>query len=173
MTGEDAPELFIDISVQDPEWEQINAIENLIRAGAETTVELCPLPRKLTGKKLEASIVLANDALIRVLNHEYRGKDMPTNVLSFAALDSDDPIPDELAALGDVILSFQTIQTEAREQGKFVEDHIVHLAVHGMLHLMGYDHREEGEASVMEALEIRILEKLGIQNPYTETISMP
>jgi len=111
--------------------------------------------------------------LIQVLNREYRDKDAPTNVLTFASLDSNDPIPVNAPyPLGDVILAFQTIDREAREQGKFFKDHFLHMVVHGTLHLLGYDHITEDEANIMESLEIRILEKMNIQNPYMEKLPM-
>ena len=113
--------------------------------------------------------MLANDDLMQILNREYREKDKPTNVLTFANLDSEDIEPEGLLNLGDVILSYDTIHRETQEQGKFLLDHIRHLTVHGVLHLLGYDHRDEDEANDMETLEIRILETLGVQNPYTET----
>ena len=107
------------------------------------------------------------------MNREYRDMDKPTNVLSFATLDSDDPVPDEGPyPLGDIILSYQTIDREANEQGKFFKDHFTHMIVHGTLHLVGYDHQTEDEATHMETLEIRILEKMNIQNPYMDNMSM-
>jgi probable rRNA maturation factor len=107
--------------------------------------------------KGEISIVLADDDFVQNLNKQYRGKNKPTNVLSF---------PNEDEPLGDVILAFETVAREAEEQGKTFRDHAAHLIVHGILHLMGYDHEDEGEADKMEAREAKILKKLGIANPY-------
>lgn len=161
----------IDVSVQEPEWETFEDIEQLVTIVAKKTLKTAMLPRIAQKCALEASIVLANDDLVHILNREYRDKDQPTNVLTFATLDDPDNItPDgETLNLGDVILSYQTIEREAQEQGKFMLDHLKHLTVHGVLHLLGYDHQTDEEANDMETLEIRILESLGVQNPYTET----
>lgn len=116
----------------------------------------------------EMSVVLADDALVQQLNRDYRGKDKPTNVLSFALTEADEPELGEGAAvmLGDVILAYETVQREAAEQGKSAADHLVHLVVHGVLHLLGYDHMTDDEAEEMEALETQLLAGLGIADPY-------
>lgn len=106
----------------------------------------------------ELSIVLADDAFIQQLNKQYRSKDKPTNVLSFPQ--------DHPDMLGDIILAHETIATEANDQNKSFENHVTHLIVHGVLHLLGLDHEDDKEADEMEALEIKILLHLGIKNPY-------
>ncbi len=160
----------VDISVQYPDWERIPDIEDIIRVATLCSINSITLPTIATGRELEVSVVLANDELLHVLNREYRDKDTPTNVLTFANLEGEDINTEGVLNLGDVLLSFQTIQRESKEQGKFMLDHLRHLVVHGVLHLIGFDHKEEEEANDMEALEIRILEQLGVQNPYTGTI---
>ena len=107
---------------------------------------------------IEISIVLSDDAHIQELNRDYRGKDKPTNVLSFPQ--------DEPTMLGDVILAYETLAREAMEQDKAFADHVAHMLVHGALHLQGYDHEDANEAEAMEAEEIRILAALGVKNPY-------
>ena len=108
------------------------------------------------------TVVLADDAFIRTLNRDYRGKDKPTNVLSFP----ESRIPNPESYLGDLVLALETIEREAKEQGKTFRDHTAHLLVHGTLHLLGHDHENDKDAAVMERLEIKILKTLGIGNPY-------
>ncbi|MDR4308205.1 rRNA maturation RNase YbeY [Chelatococcus sambhunathii] len=112
----------------------------------------------------ELAVTLADDARVRALNAEWREKDKPTNVLTFPAVE-----PDETAdapMLGDVILAFETVEREAREEGRTLSDHVSHLVVHGVLHLFGYDHLEDDEAEEMEAIETRALARLGVADPY-------
>lgn len=165
-------DLQIDVAIQDPAWEEMAAIETLVLGTVRTAMQMAVKPKIAEDKDLEISIVLANDDLIHVLNREYRGKDKPTNILTFAALDAEEPQGTDMINLGDVVLSYQTIEREAKEQGRFLQDHVTHLVVHGVLHLLGYDHHDDDEANNMESLEIRILEKLGVQNPYTQKITM-
>jgi len=112
----------------------------------------------------ELSVVLGDDPMVQGLNKEWRGFDKPTNVLSFPADDFD--IPEAPRILGDVILALQTIEGEAINQNKNFTDHLAHLVIHGVLHLLGHDHIKEAEAEKMEALEIKLLAKLNIVNPY-------
>lgn len=118
----------------------------------------------------ELSVVLADDATVRTLNRDYRGKDKPTNVLSFALTEAAGPEPEPGAPilLGDVILARETVVREAAEQGKPEDDHLTHLVVHGVLHLLGYDHEQDDEAEAMERLETRVLAGLGIRDPYAD-----
>jgi probable rRNA maturation factor len=110
-------------------------------------------------------ILFTDDAAMREINKEWRGLDKPTNVLSFpAALQ---PVPKgEVAHLGDLVLAWETVNSEATTQGKATADHISHLIVHGLLHLQGFDHEIESEAETMEARETAILSGLGIADPY-------
>lgn len=107
----------------------------------------------------QAVVLLSDDETLQSLNARFRGKDKPTNVLSF-------PAPENEAYPGDVALSFQTCQHEALRDGKALEDHAVHLVLHGVLHLNGFDHQEEDEAELMEALERAALSAAGITDPY-------
>lgn len=119
---------------------------------------------------VEVSLVLSDDATVQNLNREWRDKDSPTNVLSFPAFESDfTDVPDGAPVLlGDIILAYETCVREAGREQILVADHLTHLVVHGFLHLLGYDHQDDDEAEKMEALEITILAKLGIENPYKE-----
>ncbi len=129
-------------------------------------------PEKLAGTDVEISVVLGNDEMIQTLNLQYRKKDAPTNVLSFATMDAEDWAvdlnTDAPFSLGDIMMGFETIESEAQEQTKTLRDHYTHLLIHGTLHLLGYDHEEEEEALIMEGLEIKILNLLGIKNPYSD-----
>ncbi len=150
----------------DEAGQEIVASDGLIqRAAAAAFADAAPEP--LRDNPVELSLVLVDDAHIRVLNNDYRGFDKPTNVLSFAALDDDDALPAGTPVLlGDVILARETILREAADQGKAVTSHVSHLVVHGVLHLLGFDHETDEDAEEMEGREIAILERLKIANPY-------
>jgi len=114
--------------------------------------------------------MLTDDAGIRTLNLNWRGVDKPTNVLSFPALQTSRPsaADDAPRMLGDIAIAYQTMRKEADEEQKPFEHHLSHLAVHGFLHLIGYDHDEDDDAEAMETLEQEILAQLGIPNPYAD-----
>lgn len=141
----------IDISVQSEGWPESEVL--ITRAVAAITA-LLEGPREG-----ELSVVLTDDTQIRGLNREYRGKDKPTNVLSF-------PVPPPAPLLGDIVLARETLLREAEEKSVSFEHHLTHLVIHGWLHLQGFDHQTEDEAQEMEALEIAALSTLGIDNPY-------
>ena len=111
-------------------------------------------------------VTLADDAEQRHLNHTYRGNDMATNVLAFPQGMPDSSQSDAPVLLGDVVLAFETVRREAAEQQKPLTNHLRHLIVHGVLHLLGLDHEEAAEAAAMEAREIKILAGLGVPDPY-------
>ena len=113
----------------------------------------------------ELSIVLTDDAAQRELNRQWRGIDKPTNVLSFPQIEPFEPV---VGILGDIVLARETLEREAAELDKPFADHFTHLVVHGFLHILGYDHEEEGDAFDMEGLETRILASLGVPDPYDE-----
>ena len=127
-------------------------MDGLIRRGVQAALA----GQARTG---ELSVVLSDDAHVRALNRDYRGRDAPTNVLSF-------PMPQDTGLLGDVVLARETLAREAGEQGKRFEDHLTHLLVHGVLHLLGFDHDNDADANAMEAREAAVLARLGIDNPY-------
>ncbi|WP_199699230.1 rRNA maturation RNase YbeY [Oleomonas cavernae] len=118
---------------------------------------------------LEIDLTLSSDEVVRRLNHQWRGKDKPTNVLSFPGIDAAGLARLPKAApcpLGDVILALGTCTQEAAEQRKTLAAHAQHLVVHGVLHLLGYDHEDEGQAQEMEGLERQVLAGLGVADPY-------
>ena len=118
----------------------------------------------------EVAVMLTDDATIRTLNKDFRGVDKPTNVLSFSAPDMGGAGDEDGAprALGDIAIAYETLRREADQEGKPLAHHLSHLAVHGFLHLIGYDHETDDDAEAMEALEVEILARLGIPDPYAE-----
>ena len=120
-------------------------------------------------RKAEIGLVLLDADEAQAYNRDYRGRDYATNVLSFAQDELDEFALQAAGTLyGDLIICPQVVEKEAAEQGKTVQEHYAHLTVHGMLHLIGFDHIEDDEAEEMEALEIRILHQLGYDNPYSQ-----
>jgi probable rRNA maturation factor len=120
---------------------------------------------------IELSLVLGDDRLVRRLNRRWRGQDKPTNVLAFASDEGVRPTAAPAGVpriLGDVVLGFETVAGEAAAQGKPLADHLSHLVIHGVLHLLGYDHQRAREARRMEARETAILAGLGIPDPYAD-----
>ena len=121
-------------------------------------------------RRVEISVSLTGDDQVRALNAKWRGKDKPTNVLSFPMADERDLSRANVASsellLGDIVLARGVCEAEAAEKGVSVEQHATHLIVHGTLHLLGYDHHDDRDASDMEGREVRALERLGMANPY-------
>jgi probable rRNA maturation factor len=150
---------LIDIAVESALWESAPEVEAVIaRAAVAVGGELA------LREGDEVGVTLTDDAAIAVLNKRWRDKPKPTNVLSFPSPPS--PVPGAPRFLGDIVLAFETIEKEAREEGKPFSAHLSHLTVHGLLHLLGYDHETDDEAEAMEALETRILAAMGIADPY-------
>ena len=162
--------LEIDID-SDPEWDSRASLDSLLRKAAEAAIaeseftQLAALQRPV-----ELSVRLAGNDEVRALNAEWRGKDKPTNVLSFPQLypneieNASDKGPELM--LGDLILAREVCQNEAAEKAVPLEDHAAHLVVHGTLHLLGYDHQDDRSAQDMESREVRALARLGIADPY-------
>ncbi|MBN8845046.1 MAG: rRNA maturation RNase YbeY [Sphingomonadales bacterium] len=122
---------------------------------------------------VEISVRLTDDTEVHALNRDFRGKDKPTNVLSFPQVQADlletmSNSDDGEILLGDIVLARETCAREAEEKGVSLEDHATHLMVHGVLHLVGYDHMDDVSATAMEALEVKALASLGIANPYAD-----
>lgn len=152
----------IDILVEDDGWGDGERWRQAVTRAVTRTVALAGVELP---PACEVSVVLADDARVKELNRDYRGKDKPTNVLSFPGSDDlDSPL------LGDVILARETVEREAIDEAKSFEHHFGHLIVHGMLHLLGFDHLTDDEAAEMEALETEILAALDIPDPYAGTV---
>ncbi|MCW9035502.1 MAG: rRNA maturation RNase YbeY [Rhodospirillales bacterium] len=162
--------MVLSIAIEAAPWvEAVPEIEQLATTTIEATLKRARSPEgELKDYALEISLLLTGDAAVQKLNRDYRGQDKPTNVLSFAALEVDTPLPPigEPIVLGDIVVAFETTQKEAVEQSKAFPNHLAHLIVHGVLHLLGLDHIENNEAEEMEQLETEILKGLGIPNPY-------
>jgi probable rRNA maturation factor len=159
--------LSIDILFESPLWAK-SKLSARNRVNDVLSVTWDNLPKRPKGVIPECTVTLSNDSKIRLLNKNYRSKDKPTNVLSFPMFNHMDEIPSHAGAvpIGDIIIAFETIKAEAIEQNKLLSDHFTHMLIHGFLHLLGYDHMNDKEAKSMESLEIKILKKLGIDNPY-------
>ena len=154
----------IDLAVEDARWETaIPGLEALVARAVEAGLAIAP--EKPDGP-VAVSVLLTDDAAVQELNRTWRGKDKPTNVLSFPA--APQPRHDEAATpLGDVVLAYETLVRESAEQSKPLQNHLAHLLVHGTLHCLGQDHEiGEAEADAMEALEVAALATLGIPDPY-------
>jgi probable rRNA maturation factor len=149
------------------------AAERLARGAAELALARGTTDLGLTWQgTVELGITLADAANQRQLNRDYRGKDEPTNVLAFPIWEAGTRLPPGAPVLlGDVVLALETVAEEAAEQEKPIGDHFVHLTVHGVLHLLGYDHLTRAEAATMESLERSILAELGVPDPYRDTMS--
>ena len=159
-TIEPAP--LLDVIVEAPQWETTR--------GAEATVRRALIEAAIaTGmdfKDRMLAVVLTDDAAIRRLNAQWRGIDKPTNVLSFPPAPSASEAFGATKSLGDIAIAYETAAREAAEERKPLEHHLAHLAVHGFLHLLGYDHDSESTAATMEQLEGVILARLGMPDPY-------
>ncbi|MEO1136304.1 MAG: rRNA maturation RNase YbeY [Pseudomonadota bacterium] len=150
---------MIETIIEDEDWRQVLPDASALAKACQTAA--AAREPSLLG---EIALMLCNDAAMTDLNYRFRGKNKPTNVLSFPA--------DEAGEfLGDIALARETCQREAAEKGIALRDHAAHLIIHGMLHLMGYDHQAEEEAAVMERRETEILADMKIADPYSDGLS--
>jgi probable rRNA maturation factor len=163
----EAAALAVEVTVPCELWERECAgAAALAEAAARLALRRGAAPAAST-----VDVTLADDATQQALNRTWRGTDAPTNVLAFPAADPAIPPPDGAPLLlGDVVLAFETMRREAEEQQKPLADHLRHLVVHGVLHLLGHDHAESADAARMETREIAILAELGVPNPYRDTM---
>jgi probable rRNA maturation factor len=159
--GADPSWLNVDVIFEDDGWQNPSLAETLVRQAA-TALAAHEIVGRL--QPSEACIALSSNAHVQTLNAGFRGKDQPTNVLSFPAPES--PVALTTKQLGDIVIARETIEREATERGIPFADHLRHLTVHGLLHLLGYDHETDEDAFEMESLETDILARLGIPDPY-------
>jgi probable rRNA maturation factor len=151
--------ITIDIKVEAASWHRILGVELIVHRAIAATLTDAAI------NDGEVDVLLGDDARIRELNRVWRNQDQATNVLSFPA----HAAPAAPARLfGDIVLAFETVTREAAAEGKMPEAHLTHLAVHGMLHLLGHDHDNEKDAEAMESRETAILARLGFPDPYAE-----
>lgn len=157
-----APRIVIDITVEAGGWPQKRSLRSLADKAVAAALGEAGVDAKAGS---ELSIVFSDDAHIRTLNSGWRGKDKPTNVLSFPAFPVK-PGKELPPMLGDIVLAAETVAREAALEGKPLDHHITHLVIHGVLHLIGHDHEDDAEAEAMEALERAALARLAIPDPY-------
>jgi probable rRNA maturation factor len=150
----------IEVIVESPGWDEVSGAEAIVRRALGQAAEAIGTDFA----DCEVAVLLTDDAAIRRLNAQWRDIDKPTNVLSFPAapqLEASGAKP-----LGDIAIACETTAREARDEQKPIEDHLSHLAVHGFLHLLGYDHETDTRAETMEQLERAVLQRLGVPDPY-------
>ena len=154
--------IVVDVEVADPAWLAAGDVDSLAQdAVAASLVEV----GRRVHPDAEISIRLCDDDEIRALNLAWRNKDKATNVLSFPA-----PAGNQGPLIGDIVVAFEYVSEEARDAGRSLRDHLTHMIVHGLLHLLGFDHENPFDAEAMENLERRILAELGIDDPYLDSI---
>jgi probable rRNA maturation factor len=153
-----AAALQIDIQTQSPLWEAQPLAGKTVRDAVIAAASA------LSTAGGEVSIVLTNDSSIRALNRDWRGIDKPTNVLSFPA--AGQKSGEDARLLGDIIIAYETLERECDDENRIFLHHLAHLAVHGFLHLIGYDHETDTKAEEMEGLESKIMTRLNMPDPY-------
>ena len=159
----DAPGPLIDLQLASERGDELPGVEALSRWVAATLAAHARVTGQSGAAAPELTIRLVDDAESQALNRDYRGKNRPTNVLSFPF---EAPPGIDLPLLGDLVISHPVMRREARQQHKPLADHYAHLVIHGTLHLLGYDHIDEAEAEIMEAIERAVLDGFGIPDPY-------
>jgi probable rRNA maturation factor len=163
--GRTSSELAVEILRKSPLWDRAAVSDPVL---ARTATVAFSAARPQGDGPCGVTIVLTDDAELRALNRTWRGKDAPTNVLSFpAGAQTGEPLGEPLS-LGDVVLAYETVAEEARADGIALADHVVHVVVHGVLHLLGYEHDDAAEAERMESLERAVLATFGIADPYAD-----
>jgi probable rRNA maturation factor len=170
MTARKPPSLRIAVLVETPAWtKRLPAVQAHVRKFARAAVKAALAAGASHPKGVRPwalTVLLADDAELKALNHDFRGKAKPTNVLSFPAWEDAKPRGQEPVNQGDIAVALTTTAGESRKQNKRLDDHLAHLTVHGVLHLFGYDHLDDSQADDMESLERAVLARHGISDPY-------
>ncbi len=165
---------MLEIAIEaDSEWDSSTGWDALVRKAAESAIAESAFPQLASSiRPVELSVRLTGDDQVRALNAQWRGKDKPTNVLSFPLAEADElntgAAEGPELMLGDLVLAHGVCASEAADKAIPIEDHAAHLIVHGMLHLLGYDHHDDDAADAMESREVRALARLGIADPYSD-----
>jgi probable rRNA maturation factor len=146
----------VEVSVQSPQWKKKPRAKAVVRGAIQAAADM------ISAQKGEVAVALTSDASLRKLNRRWRKRDKPTNVLSFPA------VTPKTGMLGDIAIAYETLARECRNEHKPFTHHLAHLAIHGFLHLMGYDHQNDSGAEAMEKLERAVLARLRIPDPYLE-----
>jgi probable rRNA maturation factor len=163
---------MLEIAIEaDGEWDSSSGWDRLARTAAAAAIAESAFPQlDSSDRTVELSVRLTSDAEVHALNAEWRGKDKPTNVLSFPMAEPEQleqaAAPGPELMLGDIVLAHGVCAAEASDKGVSLDQHAAHLMVHGTLHLLGYDHMDDASAADMEAREIRALGRMGIADPY-------
>lgn len=161
---EPAGRLMVELVEDDGDWSAFAPVEATVMAAARAVSDA---PELALGR-VEATVALSSDAIVRDLNRTYRQQDKPTNVLSFPAPALPAGAGADRTPLGDVVLAAETVAQEAQALGISPTHHLQHLVVHGLLHLIGFDHLTDAQATEMESLETKLLARLGVADPYAE-----
>jgi probable rRNA maturation factor len=168
--------IFIDVETKSKRWEEVENSAKIVKNICKKLIPLTDLEKILTKNfRLEISVSLVSDAQIKKINHQFRRKNKATDVLSFPTIDENlvrkiglkKLLKDQkYLFLGDIVVAYETVKKESLAQNKIFKNHLTHLLLHSILHLIGFDHESDEMAKEMENLEIKILEKLRIKNPY-------
>lgn len=158
------PPLALEVRIETPAWrKRIPGVEKLCANAAKSALEASG--RKVPVGGWAASLLLDTDAAVAELNHQFRGRKTPTNVLSFPSRSKTEGTR---IYIGDIVVAYGVAAAEARAERKHLADHLAHLTAHGLLHLLGFDHEDPHQAERMEKIEVKALKRLGIDNPYAE-----
>lgn len=147
------------VVIESDDWKTVRGLRTLTQLALDAALPAAHRAKAVT-------VLFADDATLKILNHDWRGQKKPTNVLSFPSAPDLKKLRGQPRSLGDIALSYEKVAREAKASGLSLKAHTTHLIVHGILHLLGYDHLSDAEAKAMETKEIRILKKLGIADPY-------
>lgn len=155
-------------------WKKEKGLEKRLQAAVNLTLASLPAALLPIARQAQVTLLLTNDKAVQTLNHDYRGKDKPTNVLSFPQFEKDDLVKLSRSKtpilggvhVGDIAVAYQYVVKEAKAEHKVLADHVTHLLIHGLLHLFGYDHDTVARAAKMEKLEKEIMATLGLPDPY-------